>query len=94
MCIEFVKSEGRFDCFSTPVNLIGNGLVLTGATIGLGLISAAALKALGYSAAALAVTKTLTIIGATIGIGMVGVGVVGIVALAVFMVQAVRQWKR
>lgn len=67
MCFQFAKSSGDYDFISPLTNLFGNGLVLGCAGVGTTLIVALALKALGYSGAAIAIGTALPIIAATVG---------------------------
>lgn len=89
MCIEFAKGNGAYDfLWTAPINLIGNGLVLSGVAAGAAIVSSVALKALGYSGPALAITKTLSMIAGTIGIGMAVLGAASFIIITGIFVSA------
>ena len=85
MCIGSTKSTGSYD-FLNPEVIIKSGLVAMGVAAG-GIVTSIALKALGYSSAALMIPRTIAIVAGTIGVGMIGMGVVVVGIFASMMVS-------
>jgi hypothetical protein len=88
MCIQFAKSQGNYDFCSPLINMVGNGLVLAGVGAGSALIVAVALKALGYSSAAIAIGTALPLIAGTAGLAIAGAAAFTITATVVALLQA------
>lgn len=83
---EFVRKTGDYDFFSPVINLAANAAVIAVGGVSIGAVSYIALKALGFSSAAVKVTTAIPLF---LGVaGVTGVIVAGI-AFAI-MVSGVR----
>lgn len=89
--IEFAKKAGPYDFGTDAINFIGNAVVVAVGGISLGLITAYALKALGFGNT---VTAISTAIPVTIGIFGAAVAIAGCIcvgAIIVCVIQALRR---
>ena len=66
--IEFVKNNGGFDIYARSVNFAGNAALVAGGLIGVTVITATALKAIGLTLMAEAIVTTVSLTFSLIGI--------------------------
>lgn len=85
MCIQFARKQGDYDFCSPLINIVGNGLVLAGVGAGSALIVSLALKALGYSSAAIKLGTALPILAGTVGLAAAAISAfaLGVIAYSV-----------
>jgi hypothetical protein len=92
MCIEFVKPSGDYDFFSTPANLVANGILLTVVGLTAAAIVALALKALGYSGNTIRLGTAIPLAAGGIGIVALGAGSFALCSIICVIFSAV--WRR
>lgn len=71
--IQFAKSN---DPLAPVINTIGNGVVLASVGAGAAFVVSVALKALGFSAAAIAIGSALPYVAVAVGVGAAAYGAI------------------